>query len=110
MFLAARDRYGIKPLFWTLLPHGVDGERRLVVSAEAKGLLPMGWEPEWDVRAIVDAGWGHDTRTLFKGVQKVCNSFSLFNCPRSGTWQPRAWVGREKGADVALCSCDQATI
>ena len=64
-FIAARDRYGIKPLFWKV----IDG--KLVISAEAKAFLPLGWEPEWDVRAIVDAGYGHDTRTLFKGVQKV---------------------------------------
>lgn len=81
LFLAARDRYGIKPLFWTLLD-GDEGdkeggggergrERRLLVSAEAKGFLPLGWRPEWDVKALVDAGWGHDTRTVFKGVQKV---------------------------------------
>ena len=65
LFVAARDRYGIKPLFWTEI------EGRLVISAEAKAFLPLGWKPEWDVRAIVDAGWGHDTRTVFKGVQKV---------------------------------------
>ena len=37
-----------------------------------KAFLPLGWEPEWDVRSLKDAGWNHDTRTLFKGVQKVC--------------------------------------
>lgn len=65
LFVAVRDRYGIKPLFWTVQ----DG--RLLVAAEQKAFLPLGWEPEWDVRALRDAGWNHDTRTLFKGVQKV---------------------------------------
>jgi len=64
-FVAARDRYGIKPLFWTI----VDG--RLLVAAEAKAFLPLGWKPEWDVKSLMDAGWNHDERTLFKGVAKV---------------------------------------
>lgn len=64
-FLAARDRYGIKPLFWTRQ----DG--RILIAAEIKAFLGMGWKAEWDVGAIVDGGWGQDTRTIFKGVQKV---------------------------------------
>jgi asparagine synthase (glutamine-hydrolysing) len=64
-FIAARDRYGIKPLFWTI----VNG--RLLLAAEAKAFLPLGWEPEWDVRSLADDGWHFGCRTLFKGVQKV---------------------------------------
>ena len=63
--IAGRDRFGIKPLVWTV----VGG--RLLMAAEAKAFLPMGWEPEWDVGAIVDGGWMMDDRTLFKGVKKV---------------------------------------
>ncbi|KAI7644535.1 asparagine synthase, partial [Hortaea werneckii] len=65
LFVAVRDRYGIKPLFWTVQ------NGRLLVAAEQKAFLPLGWQPEWDVRALRDAGWNHDTRTLFKGVQKI---------------------------------------
>ncbi|KAL0489540.1 asparagine synthase [Acrasis kona] len=64
-FMAARDRYGIKPLFWTQ----VDG--RLLIASETKAFLALGWKPEWDVRSIADAGWNHDQRTLFKGVNKL---------------------------------------
>lgn len=64
-FVAARDRYGIKPLLWTLV-----GDR-LLISSEAKGFLPLGWEPKWDVRSIREGGWNHDSRTLFAGVEKV---------------------------------------
>jgi len=64
-FIAARDRYGIKPLFWTV----VDG--RLLLAAEAKAFLPLGWKPEWDVRSLLDGGWNHDQRTIFSNVHKV---------------------------------------
>lgn len=71
-FIAARDRYGIKPLFWTIV-----GDR-LLISAEAKGFLPLGWKPEWDVQSICEAGWNHDQRTLFKDVQKVRTWFPVY--------------------------------
>ncbi|KAL9611160.1 MAG: hypothetical protein Q9167_004182 [Letrouitia subvulpina] len=77
-FMAARDRYGVKPLLWTV----VDG--RLLIAPEAKALLPLGWKPEWDVRALMDESWHFGCRTSFKGVQKVrpgeyltCTAFSL---------------------------------
>jgi asparagine synthase (glutamine-hydrolysing) len=65
MLFAARDRYGIKPLFWTV------GNNRLLLASEAKAFLPLGWKAKWDVRSIVEDGWLHDQRTLFKGVSKV---------------------------------------
>jgi asparagine synthase (glutamine-hydrolysing) len=63
--IAGRDRFGIKPLVWTI----VGG--RVLFAAEAKAFLPMGWEPEWNVRGITDSGWMMDDRTLFKGVRKL---------------------------------------
>lgn len=69
LFVAARDRYGIKPLFWTV----VDG--KLLIASEMKAFLPFGWKPEWDVRSLVDAGWAVDTRTQFKGVEKVSHPY-----------------------------------
>ena len=66
LFVAARDRYGIKPLFWKI------EKGALLVAAEIKAFLPWGWKPEWDVRSLKDGGWNHDERTLFKGVNKVC--------------------------------------
>lgn len=65
LFVAARDRYGIKPLFYTVQ------SGQLLVAAEAKAFLPLGWEPEWDVRSMVEGGWNFDDRTLFKDVKKV---------------------------------------
>jgi asparagine synthase (glutamine-hydrolysing) len=67
--IAARDRFGIKPLFWTIVGEG--DARRLLFAAEAKAFLALGWQPEWDVGSLVEEGWQHDSRTLFKGVHKV---------------------------------------
>ncbi|KAL9093014.1 MAG: hypothetical protein Q9165_004152 [Trypethelium subeluteriae] len=64
VFVAARDRYGIKPLFWTMQAG------RLLVAAEAKAFLPLGWQPEWDVKSLAEGGWNNDERTIFRDVQK----------------------------------------
>jgi asparagine synthase (glutamine-hydrolysing) len=63
--ILARDRFGIKPLFWTVQ------EGRLLVAAEAKAFLGMGWKPRWDVTAIMEGLWQIGERTLFEGVHKV---------------------------------------
>lgn len=65
LFIAVRDRYGIKPLFWTIQ------NGRLLIASEMKAFLPLGWQPEWDVKSLMDAGWNHDERTIFKGIRKV---------------------------------------
>jgi asparagine synthase (glutamine-hydrolysing) len=69
--IALRDRFGIKPLFWTIQEDPETRERRLLIAAEMKAFLPIGWQPVWDVRSLMDAGWNHDERTIFKGVKKV---------------------------------------
>lgn len=63
--IVGRDRYGIKPLFWTAA-----GEYYLF-AAEAKAFAPFGWRAEWDVGAILSCGWMADERTVFKGVKKL---------------------------------------
>ncbi|KAL9597624.1 MAG: hypothetical protein Q9219_005007 [cf. Caloplaca sp. 3 TL-2023] len=65
LFLASRDRTGVKPLFWTKL------DNRLLVASEAKAFLPYGWQPEWDVRSIMDRGWLTEERTIFKDIRKI---------------------------------------
>ncbi|TQV89910.1 asparagine synthase [Cordyceps javanica] len=63
--IAARDRFGIKPLFWTTQ------QGRILFAAEAKAFLALGWVPEWDVDSIATSGWLADDRTMFQGVQKL---------------------------------------
>ncbi|KAL8962432.1 MAG: hypothetical protein Q9193_001161 [Seirophora villosa] len=73
LLLAARDRSGIKPLFWTI------HQGRLLLASEAKALLPFGWRPEWDVRSIIDSAWLTEERTIFKGLRKI-RSGSYLTC------------------------------
>ncbi|PHH60125.1 hypothetical protein CDD81_2083 [Ophiocordyceps australis] len=63
--VVARDRFGIKPLFWTELGG------RLLVAAEAKAFLGLGWQPRWDVKSLVTSAWEMEKRTAFRGVSKV---------------------------------------
>ncbi|KAM4056658.1 asparagine synthase domain-containing protein [Hirsutella rhossiliensis] len=63
--VAARDRFGIKPLLWTAL-----GDK-ILFAAEAKAFLAFGWKPEWNVRALADSGWMMNDSTVFKGVTKL---------------------------------------
>lgn len=83
--IAARDRYGIKPLVYTKLGS------KLLVASEAKAFLPMGWEPRWDVRAISDAGWMFDDRTLFRGVKKVLPGHYLNIAEQGSVHQVKYW-------------------
>ena len=71
LFIAARDRYGVKPLFWTVW------KQRLLLASEIKAFLPLGWEPEWDVRSLGEGGWIFDDRTVFKNVRKVRPGFYM---------------------------------
>ncbi|KAJ7617909.1 putative asparagine synthase [Roridomyces roridus] len=65
MLLAARDRFGIKPLYYTVL----DG--RVLFASEMKAFMGLGWQPEWDLDSIAHNGDIGDERTVFKGVFKL---------------------------------------
>jgi asparagine synthase (glutamine-hydrolysing) len=66
LLFAARDRFGIKPLNYTL------SNGALLLASELKALPALGWKPEWDIDSIVNTGYMCDDRTVFKGVKKVC--------------------------------------
>ncbi|KAF9641106.1 hypothetical protein BFW01_g465 [Lasiodiplodia theobromae] len=83
--IVGRDRFGIKPLMWTV----VTG--RLLLAAEAKAFLPMGWQPEWDVAGIVECGWALDDRTLFKDVRKLLPGHWMEVTEERGIEMHRYW-------------------
>ncbi|KAL4883930.1 nucleophile aminohydrolase [Aspergillus karnatakaensis] len=65
LFFAARDRYGIKSLYYTVV------NNRLLVATEMKSFLPFGWQPEWSVENILEKGWLWDSQMYFKGVYRL---------------------------------------
>ncbi|KAL0570486.1 hypothetical protein V5O48_011474 [Marasmius crinis-equi] len=67
ILFAARDRAGIKPLYYTFSDEG----KTLMIGSEMKALRPLGWSPEWDVESIVQMGDFNDNRTVFKGIHKL---------------------------------------
>ncbi|MEM4251447.1 MAG: asparagine synthase (glutamine-hydrolyzing) [Candidatus Bathyarchaeia archaeon] len=67
LFLA-RDRLGIKPLYYAETPLG------FAFASEVKALLPAGLKPEVDLAALnkyLTFLWVPDPDTLFKGVYKL---------------------------------------
>ncbi|KAJ7443533.1 putative asparagine synthase [Mycena latifolia] len=65
LLFAARDRFGIKPLYYTIT------QGRLLLASEMKAFLPFGWKAEWDADSILQNGDFSDDRTIFKGVNKL---------------------------------------
>ncbi|RAL16135.1 asparagine synthetase B family protein [Aspergillus homomorphus CBS 101889] len=64
-FIAARDRYGIKSLYYTVI------NGRLHVATEMKSFLPFGWTPEWDVANLRGMGWVYGANMFFKHVHRI---------------------------------------
>ncbi|KAF9881351.1 asparagine synthase [Colletotrichum karsti] len=68
--IAARDRFGIKPMFFTFQDQGADGVRMLLTS-EMKGFKAFGWEPEWNVHGLISGDSMQTRYTVFKDVWKL---------------------------------------
>jgi asparagine synthase (glutamine-hydrolysing) len=75
MFMA-RDRLGVKPFFYALLPDGM-----LIFSSELKALRAIpGLPREIDVRAVEDYfayGYVPEPKTIYKGANKLAPGFTL---------------------------------
>lgn len=66
--VAARDRFGVKPLYYTFLPGG-----SCYLASEIKALESLCTAPfEWDVDSIVRSGvFASQDQTVFKGIKKI---------------------------------------
>jgi asparagine synthase (glutamine-hydrolysing) len=64
---AARDRFGIKPLFYAI------HKGTLYIASEVKALLAAGVPARWDAESVAQSAecGGHQMRTLFDGVFQV---------------------------------------
>ncbi|KAJ7140775.1 putative asparagine synthase [Mycena epipterygia] len=84
LLFAARDRFGIKPLYYTV------SNGRILFASEVKAFMGLGWQAEWDIESIVDNGNLGDDRTLFKGVQKLPAGYFAV-CRASGYMKTQAY-------------------
>jgi asparagine synthase (glutamine-hydrolysing) len=64
---AARDRFGIKPLFYTI------HRDTLYLASEAKALFAAGVPARWDAESVAQATefGSHQVRTLFDGIFQI---------------------------------------
>ena len=64
---AARDRFGIKPLFYAI------HRETLYLASEVKALFEAGVPARWDAESVAQATefGSHQVRTLFDGVFQV---------------------------------------
>ncbi|GAB1197524.1 hypothetical protein APSETT444_006820 [Aspergillus pseudonomiae] len=85
LLVAARDRYGIKSLYYTV----ADG--KLLVATEIKSFLAFGLQPEWCVRTLRDQSWRVESRTFFKGVHRVLPGHYLVCRPNEKEEQKSYW-------------------
>lgn len=81
---AARDRLGIKPFYWTMLPDG------FAFASEFKAFLDMpGFDRTVDIEALnqyLTFLWVPDPRTIFRSVQKLRPGHTLIY--REGDLEP----------------------
>jgi asparagine synthase (glutamine-hydrolysing) len=74
---AARDRFGIKPLFYA------HHDGMLLLASEAKALFAAGVPARWDTEAFFDANSlivPHQDRSLFAGIRQVPPGHYLLAC------------------------------
>jgi asparagine synthase (glutamine-hydrolysing) len=73
--LLVRDRLGVKPLYWALVPAGPDRGERLLFASEIKAILESGLVEARDNRAVLPevlaTRYTAGAETLFTGIQKL---------------------------------------
>lgn len=91
---AARDRFGIKPLYWWVSPAGM-----VALASEIKQFTTLpGWRPRLNAARVYDyLNWAvsdHTTETLFDGVFQLAGGEYLdadINELSHGTVHPQRW-------------------
>ncbi|KAJ7615950.1 putative asparagine synthase [Roridomyces roridus] len=85
LLFAARDRFGIKPLYYTV------SNGRVLFASEMKAFMGLGWKAEWDLDSIVQHGDLSDERTVFKGAFKLGAGHSALCLPSGEVRIERYW-------------------
>lgn len=68
MMIAARDRFGVKPLHYRI------SDGRVLIATQAKSIASLcgdsGEQLEWDLEGIAEGGGHYGPKTVFKGIRK----------------------------------------
>ncbi len=93
---AARDRFGIKPLFYT------QAGDALVIASEVKALFAAGAGAAWDTESVFHNLFlgQHEDRTLFDGIRQVPAGHYLL-ATRGGVRVERYWDADYPRAEMA---------
>jgi len=95
--VAARDRFGVKPLLWAAHQGGV------VLASETRALWALGVARRWDDQSFFHAAhtqYPWPDRTLFDGVRQVEPGGMLIWDEPAQTVRTRRWVVEQPGGDV----------
>ena len=105
LLLLARDRLGIRPLFWT------ETGGRLLFASEMKSLVGAGLEPTWDPRGIdqVFTLWTTvPPRTVLEGVRELPPGTLLIADGDAPLRERRFWDLPAPGERPAITAADEA--
>jgi asparagine synthase (glutamine-hydrolysing) len=85
VFIAGRDRFGIKPLFYAV--H--DG--RLIVGSEVKALFAMGVPAAWNPETMTKGGFAFTSSSIYGGVHQVPPGHYLIATPNGNIRLVQYW-------------------
>ncbi|MGE3403285.1 MAG: asparagine synthase (glutamine-hydrolyzing) [Vicinamibacterales bacterium] len=105
--LLVRDRLGVKPLYWALVPAGSDRGERLVFASEIKAILESGLVAAEDNRRVLTevlaTRYTSGAETLFRGIYKLLPGHRLvYEGGRVSVSQ--YWDVPQDGPDPALAA------
>ena len=103
--LLARDRLGVKPLYWTRVPATADRGERLLFASEIKAILESGLVParpnERVLSEVLATRYTAGAETLFEGIYKLQPGHRLVY--ENGRIQiSKYWDVPQDGADPEL--------
>jgi len=96
LLLAARDRFGIKPIFYSKI------NDEIFIASEIKAILKLGILPSWNHKAFLDFSFGipNQTSSLFENINSIKPGHYLTIKPDSFSEHPYWEFEPKKNVDL----------
>jgi asparagine synthase (glutamine-hydrolysing) len=111
--LLARDRLGVKPLYWSLVPATADRGERLLFASEIKAILESGLvnavPNEAVLPEVLATRYTSGSDTLFKGIHKLLPGHRLVY-EQGQVRITQYWDVPQDGPDPALALLSEAEL